>query len=59
VVGQDGTIIRTTDGGATWIGQASRTSYPLIGVFFIDDDTGTAVGEGGAILRTINGGIEE
>jgi len=49
-------IIRTTDGGSTWISQSSGTEKFLYGVSFIDANTGTAVGEFGSILRTTNGG---
>jgi photosystem II stability/assembly factor-like uncharacterized protein len=53
-----GTILRTTDGGATWTSQASGTNNPLFGVAFTDANTGTAVGDGGTILRTTDGGAQ-
>lgn len=52
------TILRTTDGGATW-----EEQYPgfgrqiLIDVSFTDANTGTAVGDRGTILRTTDGGV--
>ncbi|UCH85221.1 MAG: choice-of-anchor D domain-containing protein [Candidatus Latescibacterota bacterium] len=55
-VGHEGTILRTTDGGATWVRQSSGTTSILIGVSFTDVNTGTAVGENGLILRTTDGG---
>ena len=55
-VGASGTIIRTTDGGVTWISQSSGTSATLTGIAMIDANTATAVGSGGIILRTTNGG---
>jgi len=57
VVGENGTILRTTDGGAHWITQASGTALNLRAVSFPDGNTGTAVGEGGVIrvLRRIYG----
>src|SRR5205814_1458906 len=51
-VGEGGTILRTTDGGATWKQQSSGTTHWLYGVFFTDANTGTAVGSSGMILRT-------
>ncbi len=58
VVGADsqgGLILRTTDGGITWTRQLAGTS-PLLGVSFVDADTGTAVGAEGTILHTTDGG---
>ena len=51
-----GTILRTTDGGATWVSQASGTTNLLRGVSFTDEHTGTVVGDWGTILRTTDGG---
>src|SRR5260370_26256260 len=55
-VGAMGTIIRTTDGGATWTVQSSGTTQHLFGVSFTDANTGTVVGDNGTILRTTDGG---
>ena len=55
-VGNGGTILRTTDGGATWVSQSSGTTNSLRGISFTDANTGTAVGLSGTILRTTNGG---
>jgi photosystem II stability/assembly factor-like uncharacterized protein len=54
-VGWEGTILRTTDGGATWTAQESCTTNLLYGVSFTDANTGTAVGQFGTILRTDGG----
>src|SRR5215468_5673484 len=56
VVGEHGTIVRTTDGGNSWTIQASGTTQTLWDVSFIDANNGTAVGEGGTILGTTDGG---
>src|SRR5712664_1744934 len=62
VVGEYGTIVRTTDGGNSWTIQSSGTVNTLFGVSFIDTNTGAAVGGacgiGGesTILRTTDGG---
>src|SRR5229473_3190982 len=61
-VGYAGTILRTTDGGATWKRQTSPTPQDLHSVSFADANIGTAVGSVGyvgpqtAIIRTTNGG---
>jgi photosystem II stability/assembly factor-like uncharacterized protein len=56
VVGEDGMIARTTDGGQSWSVQASGIASALFGVWFTDANTGTAVGGGGIILHTTTGG---
>src|SRR5258707_9438478 len=43
-VGDYGTILRTTDGGATWTLQTSGTTGGLSAVSFVQANTGTAVG---------------
>jgi photosystem II stability/assembly factor-like uncharacterized protein len=55
-VGRAGTILRTTDGGATWRGIRNDATSDLFGVHFTDENTGTVVGSNGAILRTFDGG---
>ena len=55
-VGDSGTIVRTTDGGTTWVKQTAGTDSYLNDVSFTDANTGTAVGQSGTILRTTNGG---
>jgi photosystem II stability/assembly factor-like uncharacterized protein len=55
-VGENGTILRTTNGGTTWRGQSSGTTSDLLAVSFTDANTGTVVGIGGTILRTTDGG---
>lgn len=50
-------IYKTTDGGVNWVKQTqSLTANQLNGVFFINSNTGWAVGDGGVILYTTNGG---
>ena len=56
IVGELGTILRTTNGGATWTTQTSGTIRDLVGVDFINANVGTIVGENGVILRTSSGG---
>jgi len=60
VAGNDGSLMRTADGGVTW----ERVSTPLPDgapphfwdMFFVDDQAGWVVGEEGAILATRDGG---
>ena len=55
-VGASGTILRSTDGGATWTRRASGTASDLFGVSFINANVGAAVGAQGTILRTVDAG---
>src|SRR5579871_4060645 len=55
--GEYGTILRTTDGGATWTRQPTGTANGLCGISFSDANTGTVVGERGTILHTTDGGL--
>lgn len=55
-VGHGGTVIATTNGGATWTPQASGVTATLFDVCFVDAARGWAVASSGTILRTVNGG---
>lgn len=55
-IGYNGTILKTTDGGANWAPQSSGTNKILSSIFFTDANTGTVVGQDTTILRTTNGG---
>ncbi len=55
-VGIGGTILKTTDGGASWASQISGTNYNLWGVDFVDADHGWAVGDYGTVIYTTDGG---
>ncbi|MBN2599074.1 MAG: hypothetical protein JXA75_00935, partial [Candidatus Thermoplasmatota archaeon] len=57
--GQNGLILRTEDGGSTWVPQESGTSSDLYAVQLIDSNIGYAVGENGVILHTSTGGYPE
>ena len=57
IVGENGLIIKTIDGGNNWSTQTSNTTNSLNSVLFINADTGFAVGDGGTILKTLNGGV--
>lgn len=51
IVGRQGKIIRTTDGGQTWTEQNSGTTKDLTKIFMVDASTGYAVGDGGVFIR--------
>ncbi len=55
-VGDLGTMVTTSDAGATWRPRASGTSVELTSVWFSDASTGWATGAGGTLLRTIDAG---
>jgi photosystem II stability/assembly factor-like uncharacterized protein len=57
VVGANGTILKTTDGGTNWIPCSSGTNNELHSVFFIDTEIGWSVGLNGTILKSTDGGI--
>ena len=56
VTGLAGTILHTTNAGASWAGQTSGITRDLYGVDFVDALNGWAVGSGPTILHTTNGG---
>ena len=57
MVGDNGTIYRTIDGGDTWITPSYiPTTSDIRGVYFINDMTGWAVRSSGKVLKTIDGG---
>lgn len=55
-VGDYGTIVRSTDEGKTWQQAEVPVSMLLTAVHFVDDSRGWAVGHGGVILVTTDGG---
>ena len=57
VVGANGTILHTTNGGSTWAFQSAPTSEHLMDVEFFDINNGVAVGVNGTVLYTQNGGL--
>lgn len=56
-VGTNGTILATTNGGATWSSRSSGVTTLLTDVDFVDGQRGWAVGAGDAVLRTVDGGL--
>ncbi len=51
-VGHYGTIIRTTDGGKTWVTQTCNMTCDFRSVSFTDADTKTVVGDYGTVLQS-------
>ena len=54
-------ILRTTDGGNSWVRQNSGIGDPFaglnfFGVNFVNSNVGTMVGQEGIVLRTTDGG---
>jgi len=56
VVGDTGTVLRTTDGGESWQQPFSRTDVPLYSVRYFDSQNVTAVGANGTTIRSTDGG---
>jgi photosystem II stability/assembly factor-like uncharacterized protein len=51
ICGDFGIILRTTDGGETWVGESSGTDYGLSRISCTGLRNGTVVGYGGSIFR--------
>jgi len=65
IVGDEGIILNTENGGITWNAQESGTDFDIESVYFINQDTGWIAGketqgypDQGIIIRTINGGVD-
>ena len=56
IVGEAGTILKSTNSGSNWNPQYSTTNNTLYSVSFANDDIGYAVGNNGTILKTTSGG---
>lgn len=56
VSGENGALLKTTDGGATWAAMNAGTTVTLAGLHFIDENTGWVVGDSGVIRKTTDGG---
>ena len=56
VVGANGTIRRSQDGGNTWQQQLVDTQVPFYGLSFVSPSEGWVVGGNGTILHTKDGG---
>jgi len=57
VVGENGTILYTTNGGTNWAVQNSETGQDLLGINAVSSDSVFVVGAAGTILKTRNAGV--
>ncbi len=56
VVGDNGTIGKTVNGGVNWTANISPVSVNLRSVKFLNSTNGVACGDGGKVIYTIDGG---
>jgi len=56
VGGNGGTMLKTTDGGQTWIAKSTGTKQIIYDLYFPTSQIGYAVGDGSLILKTTNAG---
>ena len=55
-VGDEGIVLKTTDGGNNWIVQTGLTTDNLYSVYFLNNNTGWIVGEDVSIMKSTDGG---
>lgn len=58
VVGNNGKILRSTNGGVNWTTQNAPSSVRLTGIHMVNALTGYICGNSGIILKTTNGGLQ-
>ena len=56
IVGEEGEVLHTQDGGKRWVRQRSNAEQPLFAVHFANLTHGGIVGTNGLILHTTDGG---
>ena len=61
IAGSENTILKTTDGGETWMGSSERarvgeTRNNLEGLWFVSPTMGWVIGSFGTLMHTTNGG---
>jgi len=56
-VGENGILLKTTNGGVTWLTQPAPTSYTIRDIQFLTQKTGLLVGDGGSLYKTDNEGV--
>jgi len=56
IVGDNGRIFMTVNGGTNWILKGSGTINSLYSIYFTNSQIGWIAGAGGTIVKTINGG---
>ena len=55
-VGESGIILKTTNGGESWLNQVSGTTVNLNSVRFYDNNVGMCTGNSGTVLLSTDGG---
>lgn len=58
VVGNNGKILRSTNGGVNWTTQNTPSTVRLTGIHMVNAFTGYICGNSGTILKTTNGGLQ-
>ena len=61
IAGSENTILKTTDGGETWVGSSERarvgeTRNNLENIWFVSETTGWVIGSFGTLMNTSDGG---
>jgi len=56
IIGEEGTLLKTINGGKKWIELAIDNQNDLAGIYFHNPDTGFIIGEHNTFLRTLDGG---
>ena len=56
VIGENGIILKTTDGGSNWEIKSPGNTQTLNGIYFNDVNHGVIVGNFGIVLKTTDGG---
>ncbi|TVO63497.1 WD40/YVTN/BNR-like repeat-containing protein [Denitromonas ohlonensis] len=55
-VGERGVVMRSKDGGKTWLGIQAPTTRTLVAIVVVNENTLVAVGHGGSIVRSDDAG---
>ena len=58
MIGNEGIVLSSRDGGSTWKVQNSHTKNNLRGIYFIDEKNGWISGDKNTLLYTLNSGEE-
>ena len=56
ICGDNGVILKTINGGLTWLQQNNSETAKLYDICFVNENSGWAVGRNGTILHSINSG---
>jgi len=56
IVGEDGVILKTTDGGTSWVEQNSGITNVFYGYDHLDNNSSIAAGENGITVKSVDGG---